>query len=70
MTGVLAIPPSAPRLVMVMVDPVSSSRVIVPERAASVSRCTSLAQSQIVRASAWRTTATIRPFGVWMAMPM
>ena len=55
---------------MVMVDPVSSSRVIVPERAASVSRCTSLAQSQIVRASAWRTTATIRPLGVWMAMPM
>ena len=69
-TGVETMPPSAPRLVMVMVEPVSSSRLAVPERAASLKRATSLAQSQIVSASACCTTGTMRPFGVCTAIPM
>ena len=37
MTGVLTMPPSAPRLVIVIVEPLSSSRVALPLRAASAS---------------------------------
>ena len=32
-TGVVTMPPSAPRLVMVMVEPESSARVALPSRA-------------------------------------
>ena len=38
MTGVVTMPPSAPSVVIVIVEPVSSSRLAVPSRAASASR--------------------------------
>ena len=60
-TGVVTMPPSAPRLVMVMVEPVSSSRVALPLRAASARRAISAALAHRSSASAWRTTGTIRP---------
>src|SRR5450755_4318654 len=68
-TGVVTMPPSAPRLVIVMVEPVSSARVALPSRAASARRCTSAAQSHRLSDSQWRTTGTINPAGVWVAMP-
>ncbi len=69
MTGVLTMPPSAPRLVMVMVEPDSSSRAALPVRAASARRVTSAAQAHRSNVSAWRSTGTIRPASVWAAMP-
>ena len=70
MMGVETMPPSAPSELMVMVEPDSSSRVAVPDRAASASRFISAAQSQMPRASACRTTGTVRPAGVCVAMPI
>ena len=68
-TGVLTIPPSAPRLLRVMVEPDSSWRCALPLRAASARRATSLALPQRSRDSAWRSTGTIRPLSLWVAMP-
>ena len=51
-TGVVTMPPSAPRLVMVMVEPVSCSRVALPLRAASARRAISPAQDHRSCASA------------------
>ena len=45
MMGVLAMPPSLPRLVTVMVEPLSSSRVALLLRAASLTRRISAASS-------------------------
>ncbi|MNL28825.1 hypothetical protein D3C87_1504880 [compost metagenome] len=69
MIGVEAMPPSAPRLVTVRVEPLSSSRVARPARAASARRAISVALDQRSRASAWRSTGTMRPAAVWVAMP-
>ena len=69
-TGVVTMPPSAPRLVIVMVEPVSSARVALPSRAASARRSTSAAQSHRLSDSQWRTTGTMRPAGVCVAMPI
>ena len=54
-------PPSAPRLVIVIVEPCSSSSVTVPSRAAADRRATSAASDQRSRPSACSTTGTIRP---------
>ena len=70
MTGVVATPPSAPRLVMVMVEPVSSSLPALFSRAALETRATSSAVSHTSRASACFTTGTINPFAVCVAMPI
>ena len=43
-TGVVTMPPSGPRLVIVIVEPVSSSRVALPSRAAAARRATSAAR--------------------------
>ena len=69
-TGVETIPPSVPSELRVMVEPDNSSRGAVPALAALDTRASSRAQSQMPRASAWRTTGTISPPGVWVAMPM
>ena len=69
-TGVDMTPPSAPRLEMVMVEPVSSSRVTLPSLAALASRAISRALSQMSSASAWRTTGTTRPEVVCVATPI
>src|SRR3546814_9494230 len=45
-TGVVQIPPSGPREVIVSVDPLSSAEVTLPERAASASRLISVARSE------------------------
>ena len=55
---------------MVIVEPESSSRVALPVRAASARRATSAALDHRSRASAWRTTGTISPRSVCVAMPM
>ena len=55
---------------IVIVDPESSSRVALPVRAASASRATSAALAHRSRASACRTTGTISPASVCVAMPM
>jgi hypothetical protein len=68
-TGVVTMPPSAPRLVMVMVDPLSSSRAALPARAASARRAISFALAHKSSVSAWRITGTIRPEGVCAARP-
>ena len=68
-TGVVTMPPSAPRLVMVIVEPESSSRPALPVRAASASRPTSAAAAQRSSVSAWRSTGTISPPSVCVAMP-
>ena len=52
-----------------MVEPIRSSRVTVPAFAAWARRFTSAAQPHKSRASACRTTGTIRPAGVCAAMP-
>ena len=58
MTGVAARPPSAPRLVIVIVEPVSSSRDAFPSRAAAASRrnsaalCHRLSASEVARIAA------------------
>ena len=59
-----------PRLEMVNVAPVSSSRLALPERAASESRAISDASSHTERPCASRIVATISPFGVWVATPI
>ncbi len=69
MTGVLAMPPSAPRLVSVMVEPDSSSRAALPVRAPSATRVMAAAQLHRSRLSAWRSTGTIRPASVCVATP-
>ncbi|MNL38390.1 hypothetical protein D3C87_1606020 [compost metagenome] len=51
-TGVLTMPPNAPRLVRVMVEPDSSSRLALPLRAALARRAISVALSHRLRASA------------------
>ncbi len=68
-TGVVTMPPSGPRLVIVIVEPVSSSRVASPARAATARRAISAAHDHRSRASAWRTTGTRSPAGVCVAMP-
>ncbi|MCY1306672.1 hypothetical protein D9M70_565440 [compost metagenome] len=68
-TGVLTMPPSAPRLLRVMVEPDSSSRCALPLRAASASRAISAALPHRSRDSAWRSTGTIRPLSLCVAMP-
>jgi hypothetical protein len=55
---------------MVMVEPLSSSRLARPSRAAAARRCISAAQSHRSRASECRTTGTINPDGVWVATPI
>ena len=70
-TGVVTMPPSAPRLVMVMVEPLSSSRVALPPRAASARRAISAARRTTGRAP--RHGAPPAPSGppsVCVAMPM
>src|SRR5581483_9226305 len=52
MIGVAITPPSAPRLVMVNVEPISSSRVALPVRVASARRAISCARSTSERRSA------------------
>ena len=69
MIGVLAMPPSLPRLVMVMVEPVSSSRFALLVRAASLTRRISAARSHSVSAWASCTTGTFRPSAVCVATP-
>ena len=69
-TGVVTMPPRGPRLVIVIVDPESSSRVALPVRAASARRATSAAVAHRSRASAWRTTGTVSPASVCVATPM
>ena len=69
MTGVVTMPPRAPRLVIVIVDPESSSSVTFAVRAASERRATSAADDHRSRASASLTTGTIRPRDVCTAMP-
>jgi len=49
MIGVLAMPPSLPRLVIVMVEPASSSRFALLLRAASLTRRISAASSHRLR---------------------
>ena len=70
MTGVAAMPPSAPRLVTVIVEPVSSSRAALPARAAAASRRSSAALCHRSSASAWRTTGTSSPPSVCVATPI
>ncbi|MOA48248.1 hypothetical protein D3C78_1709720 [compost metagenome] len=60
-TGVETMPPNAPRLVKVMVEPVSSSRLALLPRAALARRTISPALLHRLPASAWRSTGTIRP---------
>ena len=69
-TGVEAMPPIGPSEEMVMVGPVSSSRVALPPRAASLRRSTSFASCHTLMPSALRMTGTIRPPSVWVATPM
>ncbi len=69
MIGVLAIPPSFPRLVMVMVEPLSSSRFALLVRAASLTRRISAASCHKLSVSAPCTTGTLSPSGVCVAMP-
>jgi hypothetical protein len=68
-TGVVTMPPSGPRLLMVMVEPASSSRPALPLRAASARRAISFAQVHRSIASAWRSTGTISPASVCAATP-
>ncbi|KAG1309241.1 hypothetical protein G6F62_014856 [Rhizopus arrhizus] len=68
-TGVVTMPPKGPRLVMVMVEPDSSSRPAVPLRTACANRPISAAMDQRSRASAWRITGTISPPSLCVAMP-
>ncbi len=71
MMGVAAMPPSGPRLVRVMVEPDK----LLPAGAAVAG---GLADPQQSRARSPKgrgsrhgaTTGTIRPFGVWVAMPI
>jgi hypothetical protein len=69
MIGVLAMPPSLPRLVSVRVEPVSSSRVALLVRAASVTRRISVATSHSDRSCTSRTTGTFSPSDVCVATP-
>jgi hypothetical protein len=61
MIGVVATPPSAPRELIVIVDPVNSSRPIVPSRAAWLNRATSSDNAHSECVAACRMTGTIRP---------
>ncbi|MNC63736.1 hypothetical protein D3C75_1138840 [compost metagenome] len=68
-TGVLTMPPRAPRLVRVMVEPDSSSRLALLLRAALASREISPALPHRLPASAWRSTGTISPLSPCVATP-
>ena len=70
MIAVAITPPSAPKLVMVKVEPMSSSRVALPVRVASASRSMSRPSSTSDLVSASRITGTRSPFSVAVARPM
>lgn len=67
--GVEAMPPRAPRLVTVIVEPVSSSSFALPDRAVSLNRAISAANCQRSLRSACRTTGTSNPRSVCVAIP-
>src|SRR5574341_422632 len=70
MTGVAKRPPSAPRLVTVKVEPPWSAGAPLRAFASPVTRPISRASSRSDRSSARRTTGTISPSSVAVAIPM
>ena len=70
MMGKLKVAPTEPMLVMVKVDPVTSSGARRPSRAFWESSAISWASSKTLFRSASRTTGTMRPLSVATARPM
>ena len=69
MIGVASSPPLAPVLVTVKVPPCSSCSLSAPARAASARRLISAASPKSGRLSTSRTTGTVSPSAVAVAMP-
>ena len=67
--GVAPNPPSLPRLVIVNVEPVKSSRLAVPFLAEPETRCISAADCHMSIASTCFTTGTNNPLSVCVAIP-